>query len=183
MSENNRTGHKRQNRLNKNGTKLFTNPPTSLNLYSQNKCISIGAKTNKLALRNSQRVREREREGQNVKCHSISPYHLMTTFISQQRAQQSIKSQLAFIVLSYLTVLIPPVWNACALFRPNGSRRGGLGGGAGGVTVFQRSLTLLPGEMESLLSPLRASVNDGVLPCHRCVFILNGLTGRRSDRR
>lgn len=55
--------------------------------------------------------------------------------------------------------------------------------GGGGVTVFQRSLTLLPGEMESVLSPLRASVNDGVLPCHRCVFILNGLTGRRSDRR
>lgn len=120
--------------------------------------------------------RERAREGRNVNCHSISPYHLMTTFISQQRAQQSIKSQLAFIVLSYLTVLIPPVWNACALFQPHGSTRGGLGGG---VTVFQKSLTLLPGEMESL----RASVNDGVLPCHRCVFILNGLTGRRSDRR
>lgn len=33
------------------------------------------------------------------------------------------QSEFAFVVLSYLRSLIPPMWNVCALFQPNGSSK------------------------------------------------------------
>lgn len=136
--------HKRRDSLHKSGSKLLIfqpdPPPTRLNLHPRNKCISIDMKTRQLARRNLGR---RGPGGVGMWNQLfILPFHLMTTFISQQRAQQSIKRQLAFIMVNYLTMLIPPVWNVCAPLQPNGSRRGGMDGWGRGLTVFQpKSLT------------------------------------------
>lgn len=107
----------------------------------------------------------------------------MTTFKSQQRSAAINQSEFAFILSSYLTLLIPPSppppppHVECCVLCFNLMAEGGKK-----VTVFQESWRSCLQTLSHCRHSAQGSVKDGVVSCHRCVFILNTLTGWRSNK-
>lgn len=107
----------------------------------------------------------------------------MTTFKSQQRSAAINQSQFAFILSSYLTLLIPPrpptpPHVECCVLCFNLMAEGG----KKKLQVFQESWCSCLQTSSHCRHSARGSFNDGVVSCHRRVFILNTLTGWRSTK-